>query len=177
MVKVEGEGRGRLHIRERQYLFGIEAVLKDKKDWIMAVSIPLHGEEALIFKNLQEKNNSDSGLDSFAERIEAGIRENLAGTKLKGRDFLDALRRTVRFLLAHKLGLEVSCKENVCQLGEEVFILEKKEKELSVITSFAGHNLIATASNLTGPFFMNTRFRVISPEGKQDLLSLELFWK
>jgi hypothetical protein len=176
-VKVEGEGKGRLHIRERQYLFGIEAVLKDDKSWILAVTIPLHGEEALIFPDLREKDGDDSELDSFARRIDSGIRENLKDSNLKGKDFLQALRKTLRVLLAHKLGLPLKCQESFCSLDDDVFQIEKKEKEISVITSFAGHNLIATASNLTGPFFMNTRFKVLSPEGKRDLITLELFWK
>ncbi len=176
-IKVEGEGKGRLHIRERQYLFGIEAVLKDDKSWILAVTIPLHGEEALIFPDLRDQNADDPAMESFARRIEHSIRENLKDSDLKGADFLAALRKTLRVLLAHKLGLPLNCRENLCTLEEEIFQVEKKEKEISIITPFAGHNLIATASNLTDSFFMNTRFKVLSPEGKRELISLELFWK
>ncbi len=176
-IKVEGDGKGRLHIRERQYLFGIEAVLKENKSWILAVTIPLHGEEALIFPDLREKNADDPALESFAMRIEGGIRENLKDSDLKASDFLQALRKTLRVLLAHKLGLPLICQENICSINDEVFQIEKKEKEISIITPFAGHNLITTASNLTGPFFMNTRFKVVSPEGKRELITLELFWK
>lgn len=176
-IKVEGEGKGRLHIRERQYLFGIEAVLKDNKSWILAVTIPLHGEEALIFPDLREQIADDPAMESFARRIEAGIRENLKDSDLRGSDFLLALRKTLRVLLAHKLGLSLSCRENLCTLDNETFMVVKKEKEISLITPFAGHKLITTASNLTGPFFMNTRFKVLSPEGNRDLITLELFWK
>ena len=104
-IKIEGEGKGRLHIRERQYLFSFESVLKDNKDWIMAVAIPLHGEEALIFPDLKASSPEDPALESFALRIDAGISENLKGRALKGSDFLAAMRRTLRILLAHKLGL------------------------------------------------------------------------
>lgn len=176
-IKVEGDGKGRLHIRERQYLFGIEAVLKEKQNWILAVTIPLHGEEALIFNDLREKNSQDPELESFAARIDAGIRENLKGSGLKGTDFLNAIRKTLRVVLAHKLGLPMQCREDQCMLQDEVFQVEKKEKEISILTPFAGHNLITTASNLTGPFFMNTRFKVISPNEKRELITLELFWK
>lgn len=176
-IKVEGEGKGRLRIRDRQYLFGIEAVLKEEKNWIMAVTIPLHGEEALIFTHLHEKNHSDPGLESFAMRIDAAIRENLKDTGLKGSDFLDAMKRSLRLILAHKLNLKVTCEESLCYMDNEIFQIEQREKEISLLTPFAGHKLITTASNLTGPFFMNTRFKVLSPEGKQELISLELFWK
>lgn len=177
MFKTEGEGRGRLHIRERQYLFSFESVLKDNKDWIMAVAIPLHGEEALIFPDLKEVSSGDSAMDSFAMRIDAGIRENIKGSKLRGSDFLAAMRRTLRILLAHKLNLPVSCKEDSCTLDQIEYSVIKDEKTLRIITPFAGHNLVTTASNLTGPFFMNTQFRVISPEKNVDLITLELFWK
>lgn len=176
-IKAEGEGKGRLHIRERQYLFGVEAVLKEGRSWILAVSIPLHGEEALIFQDLREKEGEDAALQSFARRIDAGIRENLKDSNLRGQDFLSALRKTLRFLLAHKLGLSINCQENRCSLDEDVFQIEKKEKEISITVPFAGHNLITTGSNLTGPFFMNTRFKVLASGEERELISLELFWK
>lgn len=176
-VKVEGEGKGRLHIRERQYLFGIEALLRENNDWIMGVSIPLHGEEVLLFPDLKEKEATNQSLESFAMRIDAGIRENLRGSSLRGNDFLQALRKTVRFLLAHKLKLPLTCSENACALQGEEFLIQREEKSLRITTPFAGHQLITTASNLTGPFFMHTQFRVRSSEGKQDLITLELFWK
>lgn len=175
-IRVEGEGKGRLHIRERQYLFGIEAVLKEKKEWILAVTIPLHGEEALVFPDLHNREVENQALESFARRIDAGIRENLKGSDLKGADFLAALRKTLRLLLAHKLGLLPTCQENLCKLEEGVFQIVKKEREISIITPFAGHNLITTASNLTESFFVNTRFKVLSPKGNRELISLELFW-
>jgi hypothetical protein len=176
-VRVTGEGKGRLHIREQQYLFGLESVVKENNDWIMAVSIPLHGEEALIFPKLNEKNSDNLELESFAQRIDSGIRQNLKGSSLKGKDFLVAMRKTVRFVLAGRLKLPVTCKESTCMLDGDEFLISKDEKSLRITTPFAGHELITTASNLTGPFFLHTQFRVTSPESKQDLLTLELFWK
>ncbi len=180
-IKVEGEGKGRLHIHERQYLFGVESLLREDKSWIMGVAIPLHGEEVLLFPSLDQKNTDDYSMDSFALRIDAGIRENLKNSTLKGADFLSALRKTLRFLLAYRLKLPVNCeakdKDHVCSLGEDDFLVMSEEKSLRVVTPFAGHQLITTASNLTGPIFMNTQFKVTAPETKQDLLTLELFWK
>ena len=177
MIKSEGEGKGRLHIRERQYLFSFESILKENRDWIMAVAIPLHGEEAMIFPDLRNSAPQDPATDSFAMRIDAGIRENIRGSKLKGSDFLAAMRRTLRILLAHKLNLPLNCKAHVCKLDLIEYSVIQDEKTLRIITPFVGHNLVTTASNLTGPFFMNTQFRVISPEKNIDLLTLELFWK
>jgi hypothetical protein len=180
-IKVEGEGKGRLHIQERQYLFGVESLLRADKSWIMGVSIPLHGEEVLLFPALNEMNYDDLFLDSFALRIDAGIRENLKKSNLRGLDFLNAMRKTLRFLLSSKLKLPVSCqtwdKKQVCSMGEDEFFVISEDKSIRIITPFAGHQLITTASNLTGPFFMNTQFKVHNPERKQDLLKLELFWK
>ena len=180
-IKVEGEGKGRLHIQERQYLFGVESLLKEDKSWIMGVSIPLHGEEVLLFPSLDQKNPDDFSLDSFALRIDAGIRENLKKSMLKGADFLSAMRKTLRFLLAARLSLQVSCeakeKDQICRLGDDEFLVRSSEKSMQIVTPFAGHQLITTANNLTGPIFMNTQFKVISPETTRDLLTLELFWK
>lgn len=176
MVKLTGEGKGRLHIRERQYLFGLESVLKDPDTWIMAVSIPLHGEESLTFPGLKNSSDDDAGMESFGNRIDAGIRENLKGSSLYGKEFLVALRKTVRFLFAPKLGLPVTCREQTCTLDGEEFLVEREEKSIRVTTIFSGHQLVTTASNLTGPFFLHTQFRVNSPHLKQELLSLELFW-
>ncbi len=180
-IKLEGEGKGRLHIRERQYLFGIEALLKDEKDWLMAVTIPLNGEEVLSFPALREEKVASDLTDTFALRIDAGIRENLKGSTLRGEEFLSAMRKTLRFLLAHRLKLPVQCvafdSEKICSVGEQDFPVTENEKSITITTAFAGHELITTASNLTGPFFTHTQFRVKSPEGKQDLLTLELFWQ
>lgn len=180
-IKLEGEGKGRLHIRERQYLFGMEALLKDDRDWLMAVAIPLSGEEVLTFPSLRDENAPADVMDTFALRIDAGIRENLKGSKLRGDEFLQAMRKTLRFLLAHRLKLPVQCvafdKEKICSVGEQDFPVSEDEKTITITTAFSGHELITTASNLTGPFFTHTQFRVKSPEGKQDLLTLELFWQ
>lgn len=177
MIKTEGEGKGRLHIRERQFLFSFESVLKENRDWIMAVTIPLHGEEAMIFPDLRSTQPGESAIDSFAQRIDAGIRESLKGSTLRGSDFLAAMRRTLRLLLSHKLNLPVKCSSDICSLDGIEYSVMKDEKTLRIITPFAGHNLVTTASNLTGPFFMNTQFRVTAPEKKADLITLELFWK
>ena len=180
-VKMEGEGKGRLQILERRYLFGIESVLKDDKSWIMGVSIPLHGEEVLLFSQLDQSMADDLTMDSFALRIDASMRENLKSSTLRGSDFLNAMRKTLRFILSPKLKLPVNCqtreKKQVCSLGEDEFFITSDEKTIRIMTPFASHQLVTTATNLTGPFFMNTQFKVLAPEGKQDQLSLELFWK
>ncbi|MFL5784664.1 MAG: hypothetical protein ACJ76H_08655 [Bacteriovoracaceae bacterium] len=176
-VRVIGEGKGRLHIREQQYLFGLESVLKENNDWIMAVTIPLHGEEALIFPKLNEKNAENLEMESFARRIDAGIQQNLKNSQLRGSDFIVALRKTVRFLLASRLKLPVTCKKTSCTLDDEEFLIAKGEKTLQITTKLPHHQLITTASNLTGPFFLHTQFKVTPNESKQDLLTLELFWQ
>ncbi len=180
-IKVEGEGKGRLHIHERQYLFGVESLLKENNDWIMGVSIPLHGEELLIFPDLMQEKMDNDEIDSFELRIDAGIKENLKGTSLRGKSFLEALRKTLRFLLASKLKLPVVCRmeeyKQICNLGEDEFIVLFAEKEIRMTYEFAGHQLVTTASNLTGPIFKNTQFRVASPGNKRELLTLELFWQ
>lgn len=175
-IRLTGEGKGRLHIKERQYLFGVESVLKDDASWIMAVTIPLHGEEALIFPSLKESSSEDPAMESFAARIEAGIRENLQGSGLKARDFLLALRKTVRLLFAKDLGLPLRCSETLCELEGEEFQIIREEKSFRIITKFSGHELVTTASNLTGPFFLRTQFRVVPEKSGPELLILELFW-
>ena len=50
-VKMEGEGKARLEIPPESWVFSFEAVLK-KNDWLMAITIPLKGEESFAFPGL-----------------------------------------------------------------------------------------------------------------------------
>src|SRR4051812_39014836 len=66
-VKMTGEGRGRLTLGQSQYVFSVDSILKDDFDWILAVAIPLHGEEVMILPDLRKSQVANEETESFEE--------------------------------------------------------------------------------------------------------------
>jgi len=185
-VKMTGEGRGRLTLGQSQYVFSVDSVLNENFDWILAVAIPLHGEEVMILPDLRKTQVSDEETESFEERIEKEFQRLKLHDKLTSQQFLKELRTLIRFGLAKKLGLERDCKaqqmEFVCVLDGEKFMVEVTEKDLNINKSLGGQNkLQLVAKNLTDSFFEQTDIRLYSDEKemqkKTSSFSLELFWK
>lgn len=185
-VKMVGEGRGRLTLGQSQYVFSVDSVLNENFDWILAVAIPLHGEEVMILPDLRKSQISDEETESFEERIEKEFQRLKLNQKLTSKQFLKELRSVIRFGLANKLGLKRDCKaqqtEFVCELDGEKFVINVSDKEFNVNKSLANQNTLQlVAKNLTDSFFEQTELRLYSDE--KDLLkktssfSLELFWK
>lgn len=187
-VKMTGEGRGRLTLGQSQYVFSVDSVLKeeDSFDWILAVAIPLHGEEVMILPDLRKSQIVDEETESFEERIEKEFQRLKLNEKLTSQQFLKELRSLIRFGLAKKLGLVRDCKaqqmEFICELDGEKFVIEVMEKELNINKSLGPQNRIQlVAKNLTDSFFEQTDIRLYSNEKemlkKTSSFSLELFWK
>ncbi len=183
-----GEGRGRLTLGQSQYVFSVDSVLKeeDSFDWILAVAIPLHGEEVMILPDLRKSQIADEETESFEERIEKEFQRLKLNEKLTSQQFLKELRSLIRFGLAKKLGLVRDCKaqqmEFICHLDGEKFEIEVTEKELNINKSLGPQNRIQlVAKNLTDSFFEQTDIRLYSNEKemfkKTSSFSLELFWK
>lgn len=189
-VKVTGEGRGRLTLGQSQYVFSVDSVLNEDFDWILAVTIPLHGEEVMILRDLREDEVSDEETESFEERIDQEFRRLKIDKKLTSDQFLKELRSLIRFGLAKKLGLKRVCKAQqslfVCELDQEKFEIEVTDKVLNINKSLGGKKMLQlVAKNLTDSFFEQTDIRLYSDESsdESDLnkrtssFSLELFWK
>lgn len=184
-VRMTGEGRGRLSLNQGQNVFSYEAVLKDEGDWLLAVSVPLHGEEVMVLRQIKKSQFSDQNADSFEVRLQNEITSRVEGGDLTGEDYMRELRAMVRLILAPQLNLKRECsgKEGsfTCLLDQDSFQV-KVEKDKIFIRKVIKKNyfLELSAENLTGSFFTRTNFHLHSRSTVETLatvFSLELFWK
>lgn len=185
-VKLTGEGRGRVSLSQNQYVFGFDSLLKENYDWVLAVQIPLHGEEALILPDLKQKNLESEEMYSFEERIKKDFVRLKLDKILTPQAFIRELRSLIRFNLSPAWGGKRICtaqeSDLLCQFDGETFLITTNKRELSVIKSLGeGKNLVLDAKNLTESFFTQTDIRLYSNEAnrqnKKAAFSLELFWK
>jgi hypothetical protein len=181
-VKIIGEGRGRLSLEPNQHLFSFESLLNDKPDWIMAVSIPLHGEELLIFNDILHQHPRRVTQESFEARMRGEINQKGPPADL----VIKEMRTFVRFILAQKIGLDRSCRQlessrYACRFEGQVFqILVQEQKLIVQSKKVDGHYLELSAENLTDSFFKRTNFhfkRVSLASRSAPIMTLELFWK
>jgi hypothetical protein len=184
-LQVTGEGKGRLTLGQNQYVFGVESLLNEERDYILAVTIPVHGEEVLIFADLHEKK-LDQKSESFERRIEGEFSKLRMKNKPSSKEFLRALRSLVRFALAPSLGLQRNCSGQQdglsCLLDQESYTVKVSEKKIIISRKFSrGGRLVLEGQNLTGSIFTKTDIRFLeSEEEKRDQpspFSLELFWQ
>lgn len=182
-----GEGRGRLSVPPQQYVFSFDAVLKDNTDWLLAVSIPLHGEEILMLPKLSEAQAEVKG-EGFGSRMEQGISQYLHSQKQSHElteKFLSELRSIMRFVLHRELNKEIHCEgaenDQVCSLEGVAYQVSVADNRLYIKKSMTErHRLELVAENLTGSFFSKTSIYLHSqnsPSKASPMLSLELFWK
>ena len=185
-VQLVGEGRGRLSLGKNQYVFSFDSLLKENHDWLLAVSIPLQGEEVMVLPNLKQKNFKDAESESFEKRIASEFKKINLNRVLTSEEFLREMRSLIRFNLATKLGLARTCTEQQdqysCTLEGENFTAIVSDKEFFIIKSLGqGRNVVLEGKNLTESFFSQTNIRLYSNqrdlESKNSSFSLELFWK
>ncbi|WP_408098880.1 hypothetical protein ACJVC5_08165 [Peredibacter sp. HCB2-198] len=185
-VRLTGEGRGRLTLGASQYVFSFESLMKENTDWLLAVSIPLHGEEVMILPELKQKNMPDSELESFEARIDREFDRLKLDKILTSEEFLKEFRSLVRFNLAKAWGQKPDCAEQgddlICELDGEKFLVKVSEKDINIIKLLGkGRSLVLNAQNLTNSIFDRTDIRLYSSEShsqkKESSLSLELFWQ
>jgi hypothetical protein len=173
-VKSTGEGKGRLTAQGKQNLFGIESALKPNSDWMLAVSIPLHGEEVMVVPNLKSQKSRMMIAEGFDQRLMQTLTQELGSEDL-AEEYMHSLRSLLRFLNARELGLPMQCKsgkdEARCtQDGEEYFLKIVKD----TLQIQKDKRITVVARNLTDSFFEQTIFTLQSAQ--KDLLTLELFW-
>ncbi len=171
-VKVTGEGKGRLSLGQNQYVFGVDSVLKDE-DWILAVSIPLHGEEVMILKDLKKKTLQDEETESFEKRIQWEFRKRKLDKSITAEQFLVELRSLIRFILAPELNLKRRCvahnNEYVCTTDDDKFHITVTEKKYFIHKPLSnGNKLELVAQNLTDSFFSKTDFHLYTAEEKSS---------
>jgi hypothetical protein len=185
-VKILGEGTGRLGLGQGQYLFSVDSIFKENTDWILAVTIPLHGEEVMIFPNLKQKDATEEEMQSFEQRIQREFHKVGLSKIVTTEEFLKALRSLIRFNLSTVLGVKRNCKAHqnhlVCEFDGEEFKVSSSDRELNISKSLGqGRMLQLDAKNLTDSFFEQSDIRLYSNEAdstkKNSSFSLELFWK
>ncbi len=185
-VKITGEGTGRLGLGQSSYLFSVDSILKENHDWILAVTIPLQGEEAMIFPNLKQRDASVEEVQSFEQRIAREFKKVGLNKILTTEEFQKALRSLVRFNLSPAWGGKRNCKAHqshlICKLDGEEFKVSTTDRELNISKSMGqGRSLTLDAKNLTDSFFEQTDIRLYSNEAdsvkKNSSFSMELFWK
>lgn len=182
-LPAEGEGKGRLGLHSNQYLFGFEALLKENRDWVLAANIPLHGEEVLLFTDLNKSNVAEEATDGLEKRIERGIREYLLSQKKSpdlGKTFLKELRSIIRLTLHRQLGNNIVCSSDACEFDGNIYQVKSTSQQLSLKKTigqdyeieFVALNLKATKFKRTSVFLHSQKRTSSTPA----LLSLELFW-
>ncbi len=185
-VKLTGEGRGRLGIGGNSYVFGFDALVKEDAHWLLAIAIPLQGEEVLELRDLRTKEPVASGDQSFERRIDAELRAKKLDKTLTGKLFVREFRGLVRFILRDRLGLASSCarvsEKLECKLDGEIYTVSTADEEIFIRRQFGEHHAVElVGQNLTGPIFTRNNFFLVSAEAsaqkKAPLVSLELFWK
>lgn len=184
-IKVIGEGRGRLGIGQQNYLFSCEAGLKDQ-DWMLAVSVPLHGEEVMILHEIKRLNPATTKRESFELRIDHEMRNRLSLGKISGRDVTRELRSIIRFVMSSELDLKKECQlqdQNIyeCKMDQDVFHVARNSDSITIKKNIKDtHYFELIGENYSDSAFQRTNFYLRSQQEKaksQALMSLELFWK
>lgn len=185
-IKITGEGRGRLSLEQGQNVFSYEAVLKEEGDWLMAVSVPLRGEEVMVLRQIKETDFSDENPDSFELRLQNEIDARMKGAELTGEDYIRELRSLVRFVLAPTVDLKRECSPEgqesfKCLLGPDIFMIKVEKDKIFIRKDIKkNHFMELIAENLTESFFSKTDFHLHSHHDTRNsspIFSLELFWK
>lgn len=181
-IRVVGEGTGRLSFQNHEYVFGIESGLKENFDWILAVSIPLHGEEVMILPDLKKATVQEKQIDSFEKRIDQDFKGLDLSSGMTSKQFMKEVRSLIRFRLSSSWGQKRHCLGEVCELDGEKFLVQVEEKEIFITKLVSQKSRVTlTAKNLTESFFEQTEIRLYSNEDdskkKKALFSLELFWR
>lgn len=184
-VKITGEGKGRLTLEQSSYVFGVDSVLNEDKDWILAVEIPLHGEEVMILPDLKQAKISDEETESFELRIEREFKRIGIHRKLSSEKFLSEMRSLVRFVLAKELGKKPVCvaqKEVAeCSFDDEKFQLRTESDKFFIEKKLDNEFVLQlVAKNLTKSFFEQTDILLLSKSDeslkKPSSFSMEFFW-
>lgn len=166
-VQVTGEGRGRVGLKGKTYVFSYDALLNEKKDWILSAVIPMHGEELLVFPDLTSASPPSSP-ESFERRIAAMFKEEL-GSEVSGEKVLQELRSLIRFVLSEKLKIQVDCPE--CYQ-----VKDQSAKKLVVERDLGADGTMSVeGENYQDQRFLRTNFYYTRQNDR--IFSLELLWK
>lgn len=176
-LSLTGEGRGRLEMDQNNYIFNFEsAYLSDIDQWGLSASLPLYGEEVLLYKNIKTAQVKE--VQSFETRLLESI------PRKWHRSFQETSRSMVRFILAKKLNLVRICSQQTddiyeCRLKNDTFSVEVKADKIIIMKKFGNFSISYSGSNLTESFFDRTSLLLQSYDSQTiptDEMNLELFW-
>jgi hypothetical protein len=183
-VRLTGEGKARLILGEKTLVLNVDSLISKDFDWILAMSLPLYGEEVLILPDLKNSSRHSEQV-SLEKRLDQEARKLKLGTAFQGRLILAQLRDLLRFFHAQDLGLSRQCQvennEWTCTLDEKNYRIEVQSHEL-VVTSLENMALpiAVVAKNLTSSNFTNVMIKSEPPQSKNSNVannfSIEFFW-
>lgn len=175
-INLEGEGRGRLGYYDQNYLFRFESVFKEKS-WLLNLTIPMHGQEVLVFEDLDEKESTGQ-MQSLEMQIDREIKKQTKIKALEKENIISHLRSLVRFAQAGRLGLKTSCEGSKCLLDKEEFIVTPISDGIRIQKYINEHYFVEFgAMYLAGEHYSRTNFYLKKDQSKENLFSLELFWQ
>lgn len=183
-VKMEGEGKARLEIPPESWVFSFEAVLK-KTDWLMAIAVPLKGEESFAFPGLDRpRPEVVPAADDFrwqvVQALREASRERRLGYPQLGQDFVSYLHHLLRWTHAEALGLARGCDATsintwVCRWDDVPSTWSwdgRKEEFVGVIDLKTDWKMRAIFKNLTGPVFKRVTLEIIRKSESASVVEL-----
>ncbi len=170
---------------KNQYVFSFESVLNENKDWILAVMIPLQGEEVMILPDLSKIDVQGDEIESLEERIGKEFQELKLNQILTARELLRELRSLVRFALTKDWGGAMNCQARqslmICYQDQQEFLVLTSGGNLIIKKSLAGgRGLQLVAKSLTESIFKKIDILFLdsapsAPDSPKTFL-MEFFW-
>ena len=179
-VPMTGEGRGRVGMKGQQFVFSFDAVLNERTDWLLSASIPLHGEELMIFPALKDAE-PPAQEESFERRIEAMFKQEVKA-KTSSEKLIHELRHLIRFMLSAKLNIDRQCamedmvyKCSLAKSAGEYTVQEYAGKKITIHKELAPDEILKVeGESFQDKKFMRTNFYFVTNDEK--IFSLELIW-
>lgn len=175
-INLEGEGRGRIGYVDQSYLFRFESIFKES-DWLLNLTVPMHGQELLVFEDLFDKT-SNKEMQSLELQIDQSIKKQTKLIELQDVNVVSHLRSLVRFAQAQKLGLPFSCQNSQCFLDGEEFLVSPISDGVE-IRKYINKEYYVEFSALyrEQDAYSRSNFFLKKEKSKVNLFSLELFWQ
>ncbi len=179
-IKINGEGKCRLTIFEKQDLFSCESFFKDN-NWNFLISIPFKGEELIVFPEIDKKNYKFQNIQTHHGMIYQGFSQSSFSQKIEFNELMQKLHFLVRLLNADLLKENIDCHGGTCLFDQKVLNIKHNKGRFIIESESNSHFIISIiAENLTESHFLKTSLIVEDLKNnrfKSKILELEFFWK
>lgn len=190
-VKMEGEGKARLEIPPESWVFSFEALLQ-KNDWLMAISIPLKGEESFAFPGLDRPRpeilpDQTDFRWQVVQALRAASHERRLGYPQLGQEFVAYLHHLLRWVHADALNLQRGCDATStsawkCRWDDvpSIWTWDERKKEFTgIIEMRSGWHLQAVFKNLTDSVFKRVTLEITRKTENSSVVELrqEFFFR